>query len=49
MACIKYRLLFLCSVLPEATLMGLIGSAIGILFGIPLEWYAMRITLAVEQ
>jgi putative ABC transport system permease protein len=37
------------SVLAEATLMGLIGSAIGILFGIPLEWYAVRIIMVEES
>ena len=37
------------SVLAEATLMGLIGSAIGILFGIPLEWYAVRVIMVEES
>jgi putative ABC transport system permease protein len=36
------------SVLAEATLMGLIGSLIGILVGIPLEWYAVRIIFLDE-
>src|SRR5262249_11346752 len=36
------------SVLAEATLMGLIGSAIGLLVGIPLEWYAIRVVLFDE-
>src|SRR5207245_7779750 len=37
------------SVLAEATLMGLIGSGIGILFGIPLEWYAVRVIMVEES
>jgi putative ABC transport system permease protein len=37
------------SVLAEATLMGLIGSAIGIFFGIPLEWYALRVIMVEES
>jgi putative ABC transport system permease protein len=37
------------SVLAEATLMGLIGSLIGILFGMPLEWYAVRVILVEES
>ena len=36
------------SVLAEAILMGLIGSAIGLLVGIPLEWYAVRVILLEE-
>ncbi|HLJ93827.1 MAG TPA: FtsX-like permease family protein [Gemmataceae bacterium] len=37
------------SVLAEAMLMGLIGSVIGILFGIPLEWYAIRVIMVEES
>src|SRR5262249_17300269 len=37
------------SVLAEATLMGLLGSGIGILFGIPLEWYAVRVIMVEES
>jgi ABC-type lipoprotein release transport system permease subunit len=29
--------------------MGLIGSGIGILFGIPLEWYAVRVIMVEES
>lgn len=36
------------SVLAEAILMGLVGSAIGLLVGIPLEWYAVRVILLEE-
>jgi putative ABC transport system permease protein len=36
------------SVLAEATLMGLIGAAIGLLVGVPLEWYAVRVILFDE-
>src|SRR5262249_14575795 len=36
------------SLLAEAALMGLLGAAIGILLGIPLEWYAVRIILFEE-
>ena len=38
----------LCSVLAEALLMGLIGSVLGILFGLVLEWYAVRVLLLEE-
>jgi putative ABC transport system permease protein len=38
----------LCSVLAEAALVGLVGSVIGVLFGIPLEWYAVRVILLDE-
>jgi putative ABC transport system permease protein len=36
------------SVLAEATLMGLIGSVVGLVVGIPLEWYAIRVVLFDE-
>jgi putative ABC transport system permease protein len=36
------------TVLAEAALMGLVGSAIGLLFGIPLEWYALQVVLLDE-
>jgi len=36
------------SVLAEAVLMGIIGSAIGLLIGLPLEWYAVRVILLEE-
>ncbi len=36
------------SVLAEAALVGLVGSVIGVLFGIPLEWYAVRVILLDE-
>lgn len=36
------------TVLAEALLMGLIGSVIGLLIGIPMEWYAVRILLFEE-
>jgi putative ABC transport system permease protein len=36
------------SVLAEAALMGLIGAAIGVLYGLPLEWYAVRVVLYEE-
>jgi putative ABC transport system permease protein len=36
------------SVLAEATLMGLIGAAIGLAVGVPLEWYAVRVILFDE-
>jgi putative ABC transport system permease protein len=36
------------SVLAEALLMGLIGAVSGLLLGIPLEWYAVRIILLDE-
>jgi putative ABC transport system permease protein len=36
------------SVLAEATLMGLIGATLGLLFGLPMEWYAVRILLLEE-
>jgi putative ABC transport system permease protein len=36
------------SILAEAALLGLIGAAIGVLVGIPLEWYAVRVLLFEE-
>lgn len=37
------------SVLAEAALMGLIGAAIGLLIGVPLEWYTVRVLLFEES
>jgi putative ABC transport system permease protein len=42
------RLQVVCSLLAEAALMGLMGAAIGVLLGIPLEWYAVRVILFEE-
>jgi putative ABC transport system permease protein len=36
-------------VLAEAALMGTIGSVIGFLVGVPLEWYALRIVILEES
>src|SRR5205823_11632284 len=36
------------SVLAEATMMGIVGSVVGLLVGVPLEWYAVRIVLFDE-
>jgi putative ABC transport system permease protein len=36
------------AVLAEAALLGLVGTVIGLLFGIPLEWYALRVVLLDE-
>jgi putative ABC transport system permease protein len=36
------------SVLAEATLMGFLGTIIGLLIGIPLEWYCVRVILFEE-
>jgi putative ABC transport system permease protein len=36
------------SILAEAALLGLIGGVIGVLVGIPLEWYAVRVLLFEE-
>lgn len=36
------------TVLAEAVLMGVIGAVIGLLFGIPLEWYAVRVIMLEE-
>lgn len=43
------RFQVLCSLLAEAALMGLMGAAIGVLLGIPLEWYAVRVILFEES
>lgn len=37
------------SVLAEATLMGLIGTIIGLLLGVPIEWYILQIILFEES
>ena len=37
------------SVLAEAVLMGLFGTAIGILIGLPMEWYVLRVVLVEES
>jgi putative ABC transport system permease protein len=37
------------SVLPEAMLMGLVGTALGLLYGIPLEWYVVRVVMLEES
>ena len=37
------------SVLSEALLMGLFGTVLGILIGIPLEWYVLRVVLVEES
>jgi putative ABC transport system permease protein len=36
------------TVLAEAALMGAVGTAIGLVVGIPLEWYALRVVLLDE-
>src|SRR5207247_6507090 len=36
-------------VLAEAALMGVIGSAIGFLVGIPLEWFALQVVITEES
>jgi putative ABC transport system permease protein len=36
------------SVLAEATLMGLIGAVLGLLVGVPLEWYVVRVMILEE-
>ncbi|MCC6417274.1 MAG: ABC transporter permease [Gemmataceae bacterium] len=36
------------SVVAEASLMGLIGTAIGLLVGVPLQWYALRVVILEE-
>jgi putative ABC transport system permease protein len=35
-------------VVAEASLMGLIGTLIGLTVGIPLEWYALRVVILEE-
>jgi putative ABC transport system permease protein len=37
------------SVLAEAGLMGLIGTAIGLLVGVPLEWFVLRVAMLEES
>jgi putative ABC transport system permease protein len=37
------------SVLAEACLMGVIGTTMGILFGIPLEWFVLRVVILEES
>jgi len=37
------------SVLAEAVLMGIFGTAIGILIGLPMEWYVVRVILMEES
>jgi putative ABC transport system permease protein len=37
------------SVLAEACLMGLFGTALGILFGIPLQWFVLRVVILEES
>jgi putative ABC transport system permease protein len=36
------------TVLAEAVLMGIVGALIGLLVGIPMEWYAVRVLLLEE-
>jgi putative ABC transport system permease protein len=42
------RLQVVRSLLAEAALMGLMGAIVGVLLGIPMEWYAVRIILFEE-
>ncbi len=37
------------SVLAEACLMGVLGTALGILFGIPLEWFVLKVVIFEES
>jgi putative ABC transport system permease protein len=37
------------SVLAEAMLMGAIGTALGIVIGLPMEWYVLRVVLVEES
>jgi putative ABC transport system permease protein len=37
------------SVLAEACLMGILGTALGILFGIPLEWFVLKVVILEES
>jgi putative ABC transport system permease protein len=37
------------SVLAEALLMGILGTAMGVAFGLPLEWYVVRVILLEES
>jgi putative ABC transport system permease protein len=36
------------SVLAEATLMGVLGTVLGLLMGLPIEWYLLRVVLQEE-
>src|SRR5947209_9472452 len=36
------------SVLAEASLMGVIGTLIGLLVGVPLQWYALQVVILEE-
>jgi putative ABC transport system permease protein len=37
------------SVLAEACLMGILGTLIGVLFGVPLQWYVLRVVILEES
>jgi putative ABC transport system permease protein len=37
------------SVLAEAALMGVIGTAIGLAVGIPMEWFVLRVAILEES
>jgi putative ABC transport system permease protein len=37
------------SVVAEAALMGVIGTAIGLIVGIPMEWYVLQVVLLEES
>lgn len=37
------------SVLAEAVLMGVLGTALGIMIGLPMEWYVLRVVLVEES
>jgi putative ABC transport system permease protein len=37
------------TVLAEATLMGLLGTALGVLAGMPMEWYLLRVVIYEES
>jgi len=37
------------SVLAEAVLLGLIGTALGILIGLPMEWYVLKVVMVDES
>jgi putative ABC transport system permease protein len=37
------------SVLAEACLMGILGTALGILFGIPMEWFVLKVVIFEES
>ncbi len=37
------------SVLAEAVLMGVFGTALGVLIGLPMEWYVLRVVVAEES